>query len=266
MINFFILLYWSLISGIFYWLGGQGGAWYKDSWIRDYVCPLIVIAYLPYHWSLWLCYPLMVGALSTYWKKKGTNATWRNWFLHGFGIGLALLPYVVFTHSLQPILVRVVLLGISMAIWSHFNHIDKWDEGGRGALIILTLFFIKEAHMIIQWSAIFTAIVAIALKIKTIIGWCGTKWTTLKPILTPVILKAEELAQDGVIDKADRKQLVNLTLDTLQKQNVVKLNFIEKWIIGMVIDYMARRLPDFKVSAQVEEVMAGVTKDLQKGA
>ena len=25
MINFFILLYWSLISGIFYWLGGQGG-------------------------------------------------------------------------------------------------------------------------------------------------------------------------------------------------------------------------------------------------
>ena len=116
-----------------------------------------------------------------------------------------------------------------------------------------------------HWSAIISVLVIIIARIKTIIGWCGTKWTTLKPILTPVILKAEELAQDGVIDKADRKQLVTLTLDTLQKQNVVKLNFIEKWIIGMVIDYMARRLPDFKVSAQVEEVMAGVTKDLQKG-
>ena len=116
-----------------------------------------------------------------------------------------------------------------------------------------------------HWSAIIATIMAIVLKIKTIIGWCGTKWTTLKPILTPVILKAEELVQDGTIDKADRKQLVTLTLDTLQKQNIVKLNFIEKWIIEIVIDYMARRLPDFKVSARVEEVMAGVTKDLQKG-
>ena len=263
--NIFILAYWALISGIFYWFGGQGGVWYRDSWIRDYVCPLIVIVCLPYHWSLWLCYPLMVGALSTYWKKKGEDTRWYNWFLHGFGIGLALLTYVVFTHSLQPVLVRAVILGISMAIWSHFNHIDKWDEGGRGALIILTLFFIKEANMVIQWSAIIATIGVIIVRSKAIIGWIGAKWTILRPIIKPVIEKAEELAQDGTIDKADRKTLVMTTLDTLQKQGTIQLNFLEKWIIEIVVDYMARRLPDFKVSAQVEEVMAGVTKDLQKG-
>jgi hypothetical protein len=159
-----------------------------------------------------------------------------------------------------------------MALWSGFvikrlKLNVKWDAGGRGALIVLTLCLIKkEAFMIYQWSAVFATIVAIALKIKAIIGWCGEKWTTLKPILTPIIEKAEELAQDGTIDKTDRKQLVTLTLDTLQKQNIVKLNFIEKWIISIVIDYMARRLPDFKVTQQVEDVMAGISNDLKKGA
>ena len=119
--------------------------------------------------------------------------------------------------------------------------------------------------MLPHWSAIIAFTIVLIAKIKTIIGWCGEKWTTLKPILTPVIEKAEELAQDGVIDKVDRKQLVTLTLDTLQKQNIVKLNFIEKWIISIVIDYMARRLPDFKVTQQVEDVMAGISNDLKKG-
>ena len=129
----------ALFSGITYYLGGQGGPWYKRSWIRDYICPLIVIACLPYHWSLWLCYPLMIGALSTYWKKKGTDAKWYNWFLHGFGIGLALIPYGICINSLNAILCRAIILGISMAIWSHFIHKDWLDEGGRGSLIIATL-------------------------------------------------------------------------------------------------------------------------------
>ena len=82
----------------------------------------------------------MVGALSTYWKKKGTDAIWCNWFLHGFGIGLALIPYGIGIHNLYVVLCRAIILGISMAIWSHFIHKDWLDEGGRGALIILTLY------------------------------------------------------------------------------------------------------------------------------
>ena len=117
-----------------------------------------------------------------------------------------------------------------------------------------------------HWSAIIAALVIAIARIKAIIGWCGEKWTGIKPIITPLILKAEELAQDGKIDKADRKQLVVLALDTMQKQGIVKLNFIEKWIIGIVIDYMARRLPDFTVSQQTEAIIAGISNDLQKGA
>jgi hypothetical protein len=138
--DFLIFLYYSLICGLFYYLGGQGGAWYKSSWIRDYICPLIIIACLPYHWSLWVCYPLTIGALSTYWKKKGTDAQWYNWFLHGLGIGLALIPYGIFIHAISAVLCRAIILGISMAVWSHFIHKDWLDEGGRGSLIIATLY------------------------------------------------------------------------------------------------------------------------------
>ena len=133
-----------LLSGLFYYLGGQGGAWYKRSWIRDYLCPIIVCAFLAHsgfwHKSLFICYPLMVCALSTYWKKKGTDAQWYNWFLHGLGIGLALIPYGIYIHSLNAILCRAIILGISMAVWSHFIHKDWLDEGGRGSLIIATLY------------------------------------------------------------------------------------------------------------------------------
>ena len=143
----------ALFSGITYYLGGQGGPWYKRSWIRDYICPLIVMAFLTqhslYHWSLWLCYPLMIGACSTYWKKKGTDATWRNWFLHGLGIGLALIPYAIMIHQVIPIIARSILLGACMALWSGYIVVwlksnVKWlkwniDECGRGLLIIATL-------------------------------------------------------------------------------------------------------------------------------
>ena len=117
-----------------------------------------------------------------------------------------------------------------------------------------------------HWSAIISILVIIIARIKTIIGWCGTKWTALKPILTPVILKAEELAHDGVIDKADRKILVTTAINTLQQQGTIKLNLLEKWIVNMVIDYMARRLPDFKVTEDMEKVINEIADEVRKGA
>ena len=145
------ILFAILCSGIFYYLGGQGGPWYKQSWIRDWICSLLVISVLFQrrlgHPSLYLCYPLMIIATSAYhkyvnrWLKEPTNdAEWYNWFLHGLGIGFALIPYGIFIHNPGAVLCRAIILGISMAIWSHFIHKDWLDEGGRGSLIIATLY------------------------------------------------------------------------------------------------------------------------------
>lgn len=79
------------------------------------------------------------GALSTYWKKKGTDAEWWNWFLHGFGIGLAMLPFVFIDLSLKKIIIRSMVMGALMMMWSEGQNDVVWEECGRGACIVLTL-------------------------------------------------------------------------------------------------------------------------------
>jgi len=143
------------LSALFYHLGGMGGAWWKSSWVRDWLCPLVVLATLyltgMWHWSLWLCYPLMIGASSTYWKvlnkyfnKPTTDCYWFNWCAHGIGWGLALLPYGFMMGSVEAVVARALILGLCMALWSSvivkwLKLSVAWDEGGRGGLIICTL-------------------------------------------------------------------------------------------------------------------------------
>ena len=140
----------SIYSGLFYWLGGQGGVWYKKSWIRDWVCPLVVLAVMEWfgkwHWSLLLCYPLMVGALSMYHKwlnpifgKPKTDCYWFNWLFHGLIVGLALLPYGYFTNTIDLVLERAYILGILTMVLSTIIDNDFWEETLRGGLIIATL-------------------------------------------------------------------------------------------------------------------------------
>ena len=54
--------------------------------------------------------------------------------------------------------------------------------------------------------------------------------------------KAEELAQDGTIDKADRKQLVTLTLDTLQKQNIVKGKSSMMYLVDLIMNVILQNM------------------------
>jgi uncharacterized iron-regulated membrane protein len=83
-------------------------------------------------------------ALSCYWKR-GEDMKWYNWFLHGFFIGLALIPFVFCGISWFLILGRAILLGTTMSIWSELNDNAVWEEFGRGFLIISTLgvFYVK---------------------------------------------------------------------------------------------------------------------------
>ena len=83
------------------------------------------------------------------------------------------------------------------------------------------------------------------------------KWIdAISKIVDPLIKEAEQLAQDGTIDRKDRKAIVMKAVALLEEQGSIKFNFITRFVVGRVVDDVARNLPDFKVSAEAFEVVA----------
>ena len=87
-------------------------------------------------------------------------------------------------------------------------------------------------------------VIAFVWRVKT---W----WDTLVPIIRPLVIDAENRAKDGVIDKEDRKQLVLTLLRSCEAQGAVKLNPLTRWLAGIVIDRIAKKLPDFSLNEKV---------------
>ena len=141
----------SVIAGILYRLGGTGGAWWKNTKVRDAgvaVVALITMLCLGASLSLplFLSTLLLFGALTTYWKKlnplfgKTTdNCYWWNWLATGLAYGLAYLPYAISTGCYWQYILRVIVLGVITMIWSEKISIDWIEENGRGAFVIATL-------------------------------------------------------------------------------------------------------------------------------
>ena len=148
-ILFFLLV---ILSGICYSLGGSGkqGKWYDfllNTKTRDFGVPLVMIAAMSvlgwWHWTLVPSALLLFAALTTYWKKKGTNALWWNWYLTGMGYCLAMIPFL-FDHwsiHLEGFLARLLILPLLTMAWSEYVSDPFWEQFGRGVLIILTLLF-----------------------------------------------------------------------------------------------------------------------------
>lgn len=89
---------------------------------------------------------LTLGSLSTYHKwlnklfgKTTEDSWWFNWLAYGLGIGLAILPVTFLGISWYLIVLRAIVLGLAMMVWSELNDNAVWEECGRGVLIILTL-------------------------------------------------------------------------------------------------------------------------------
>jgi hypothetical protein len=88
----------------------------------------------------------MFGALTTYWKVKDKDADFINFWLHGFGIAFAMLPYAIATGHYIGFGIRCILLPFAVAFWATKMNRPVWrfsavvvNEGGRGFWIILTL-------------------------------------------------------------------------------------------------------------------------------
>ena len=127
--------------------------WLVKSSTRDIGLPLLSILSLfilgKWHWSLWFCALLMYPMMTTYWKvlnkyfkKPDSDCFWFNYLAHGLAIGIAFIPYGVYTDTLVWVIGRAILLGIYMTVTSYiFDDVD-YEEGFRGAEIVGTLWIV----------------------------------------------------------------------------------------------------------------------------
>ena len=129
----------TIVCAILYRLGGIGKPF--RSWMRDWLIPLPICLYAFFalgvtnFWLLLLAYGLMGAALTTYWDSL---LGYDNFYLHGFMIGLACLPFL----TIIPwwiILLRSLALGGAMGLWCKIFGNDWVEELGRGGFIGLTL-------------------------------------------------------------------------------------------------------------------------------
>jgi len=133
-----IILIATILSAILYRLGGAKG-W--NTKFRDLGCPLVALGLMLFlkisvPWYLHtLAFLLMFGFLTTYWDKL---FKYDNFYMHGFMIGIAFLPYMV-AVAWWLILIRAIIIGLFMGLWCKFFQNDIVEEGGRGAIITATL-------------------------------------------------------------------------------------------------------------------------------
>lgn len=98
-----------------------------------------------------------------------------------------------------------------------------------------------------------------------VVGFLILLWNRAKAIFDdiskiaePVIKEVEKRAVDGLIDRKDRKAIVMAVILEAEKAGKIKLNFLSRAALSFVVDKIANRMPDFKIS---QEVTGLVTKE-----
>lgn len=141
MLKIILLFILTFLGGKFYRLGGTS----VGTKFRDFGVPLIALVTM-YIWGFninWymgiLLFGTMFASLLSYYKKKGKPAIWWNWFLVGLGFGLSALPYTIYSGNWCGFILRTVILSIGVMVWCENVENPDWEEGGRGAMFILTL-------------------------------------------------------------------------------------------------------------------------------
>ena len=147
-----LTIVFALIAGLLYRLGGIGKPF--DTKYRDLGVPIIVtiwmITFGYFHWSLLFCFGALFGAMTTYNKWVGyffnrpdkSTVYWESWLVTGLFYGLAILPYCIFQGHWVGFGIRAVICAVFCCLWSQFIGKDWLEEGGRGAIVVLTLPFV----------------------------------------------------------------------------------------------------------------------------
>jgi len=85
-------------------------------------------------------------------------------------------------------------------------------------------------------------------------------WEGLVKIVRPIVEQVEQRAKDGLIDKNDRKEIVLTAIKQLETDKTIKLNFLSRKIISVVVDHVAQKLPDFVIAKGAVEIVTKAEK------
>ncbi len=139
------------LSGWFYFLGGQGGVWWKNTRVRDLGCSALAMLALWIlgleHWTMILTFFALWGALATYNKWFGklifnrphNDVFWEEWAITGLFYGLAFLPVAIAKGCVPQCLIYSLALAVATCLWSEAMTEVKSEAEGRGAFILMFL-------------------------------------------------------------------------------------------------------------------------------
>lgn len=141
-----LILALSIISAIFYRMGGSGR--YNRLW-RILGCPLLTIVTIwacfgvktSLFWVYLLSFGLMCASVSTYWDFL---FGFDNFWFHGFMLGVSVAPIACATGHWLGFILRCAVLSVFMGLWCKFWEWDIAEETGRGfacvaSVLLLTL-------------------------------------------------------------------------------------------------------------------------------
>lgn len=136
-----ITIAFTVFAGYYYRAGGSASI--HARWFRQFGIGMSVvgtlITWFGFHWWMLLSFGLS-WAESTYFKHKGTEATWWNWALVGLVFSIVPLPWVIAdAHHWMGFFLRAGLLIPAITTVGTWVGNVQWSEGLRGALQILTL-------------------------------------------------------------------------------------------------------------------------------
>lgn len=145
MINTIVIIALSVVSGIAYRAGGSGN---YPRWTREVgvgACYFIsLLALFGWHWYILSCLGT-VWIETTYFKSKGKDAKWFNWFFVGLSYSVVPLLFVlaifVFNHKSYWIgfWIRSFVVTAFTTIWRTFIGKDVLQEFGCGFIQTVTM-------------------------------------------------------------------------------------------------------------------------------
>lgn len=136
----------AVVGGILYRLGGIGGAWWKNTKVRDFGVPavallLLAILGMKAAWWIWLAtFVASFGVMTTYFKiGYQEDVHWYNWTLVGLFFGLCVIGFALATGNWLGFALRTGLLTVMVPVFCESVDRDWFEEGGRGAMFIISL-------------------------------------------------------------------------------------------------------------------------------
>lgn len=128
-----------------------GGSSNGVRWVREIAVAIaeIIALTILFGWNWWsLLIMATVWGMTTYFKKKGTDAKWWNWVLVGLVFAIIPLPQVIalsvhHVYLWKGFFIRAAFLVVFTPLWCTFVGNVQWSEGVRGGIQVLTYLFMK---------------------------------------------------------------------------------------------------------------------------